>query len=58
MGNPRTAGFTSDKVLGIIAAVAVAAGAYWASTVAAGKAVALPAPAFDPAPAGTRETAS
>ena len=47
----------SDKLLGIVAIIAVAAGAYWASTVAAEKAVKLPAPAFDAATTSTQETA-
>ena len=54
----RSAGaFVSDKVLGIIAVIAIAAGAWWASSSAAEKAVKLPAPAFETAVAGTQETA-
>lgn len=47
----------SDKLLGLIAVIAVAAGAYWASTSAAQKAVVLPPPAFDTSASGTQETA-
>ena len=47
----------SDKLLGLIAIIAVAAGAYWASTSAAQKAVVLPPPAFDTLASGTQETA-
>ena len=57
MGDRSTGAFVSDKVLGIIAVIAVAAGAWWASNSAAEKAVKLPAPAFDAAVAGTQETA-
>ncbi|NPC54522.1 peptide-methionine (S)-S-oxide reductase MsrA [Caenimonas soli] len=49
--------FLSDKVPGIIAIIAVALGAYWASNSAAEKAVSLPAPAYDAAVATTQETA-
>ena len=57
MGDRSTGAFVSDKVLGIIAVIAIAAGAWWASNSAAEKAVKLPAPAFDAAVAGTQETA-
>jgi peptide-methionine (S)-S-oxide reductase len=57
MGDRNTGAFVSDKVLGIIAVIAVAVGAYWASNSAAEKAVKLPAPVFDAAVAGTQETA-
>ena len=57
MGDRSTGAFVSDKVLGIIAVIAVAAGAWWASNSAAEKAVKLPAPAFDPAVTSTQETA-
>ena len=57
MGNPGMGAFVSDKVLGIIAVIAVAAGAYWASHSAAEKVVRLAAPAFDAAVASTQETA-
>jgi peptide-methionine (S)-S-oxide reductase len=57
MGDRSTGAFVSDKVLGIIAVIAIAAGAWWASNSAAEKAVQLPAPAFDAAVAGTQETA-
>jgi peptide-methionine (S)-S-oxide reductase len=55
MGDRSTGAFVSDKVLGIIAVIAIAAGAWWAS--AAEKPVKLPAPAFEAAVAGTQETA-
>ena len=57
MGDRSTGAFVSDKVLGIIAVIAIAAGAWWASNSAAEKAVKLPAPAFEAAVAGTQETA-
>ena len=57
MGDRSTGAFFSDKVLGIIAVIAVAAGAWWASSFAAEKAVKLPVPAFDAPVAGTQETA-
>jgi peptide-methionine (S)-S-oxide reductase len=47
----------SDKLLGLIAVIAVAAGAYWASTSAAQKSVVLPPPAFDTSASDTQETA-
>jgi peptide-methionine (S)-S-oxide reductase len=50
-------GFISDKVLGIIGAIAVAAGAWFATNSAAEKAVKLPAPAVDPAVSAQQETA-
>ena len=51
-------GFVSDKVLGIIAVVAVAVGAYWATGSAAEKAVKLPPPVLDNATAASaQETA-
>ena len=57
MSHPGTRAFVSDKVLGIIAILAVAAGAYWASTSAAEKALRLPAPAFEAPVASTQQTA-
>jgi peptide-methionine (S)-S-oxide reductase len=57
MGHRRAAGFVSDKILGIIAVIALAAGAYWASTVAAEKAIKLPPPALDPGVTSAQETA-
>jgi len=47
MDMKRMAGVISDKVLGLIAVVAVAAGAFWATGSAAEKAVKLPPPASD-----------
>jgi peptide-methionine (S)-S-oxide reductase len=57
MADRSTGAFISDKVLGIIAVIALAAGAYWASTSAAEKAVKLPAPAFEVPATGAQETA-
>jgi peptide-methionine (S)-S-oxide reductase len=54
---PLQRGLVSDKVLGFIAVVAVAAGAWFATNSAAEKAVKLPAPAVDPAVAAQQETA-
>lgn len=57
MNIQRLGGFVSDKVLGIIAVVAVAAGAWFTTNSAAEKAVQLPAPAFDPPAVAVQETA-
>ncbi len=57
MNIQRLGGFVSDKVLGLIAAVAVAGGAWFATNSAAEKAVRLPPPAFDPPAASAQETA-
>ena len=45
------------KFFGLIAAVLIAGGAYWATSSAAEKAVKLPPPAVDATVAGTQETA-
>lgn len=50
-------GVISDKVLGAIAVVAVAAAAWLATGSAAEKAMRLPAPVFDPPVAATQDTA-
>lgn len=47
----------SDKLLGAIAVVAVAAAAWWATSSAAEKAVRLPTPVYDPPVAAVRQTA-
>jgi peptide-methionine (S)-S-oxide reductase len=57
MNNQVQRGFISDKILGVIAVVAVAAGAWLATASAAEKAVKLPPPAVDPAVSAQQETA-
>jgi peptide-methionine (S)-S-oxide reductase len=57
MNIQRLGGSVSDKILGIIAVAAVAAGAWLNTSSAAEKAVRLPAPAFDAPTAGAQETA-
>jgi len=50
-------GFISDKILGILAVVAVAGAAWFTTNSAAEKAVKLPSPAVDPAATAQQETA-
>ncbi|HSV36574.1 MAG TPA: peptide-methionine (S)-S-oxide reductase MsrA [Ramlibacter sp.] len=50
-------GVISDRILGLVAVLAVAAGAWWASNSAAEKAVLLPRPAYDAPSTAMRETA-
>jgi peptide-methionine (S)-S-oxide reductase len=57
MNIQHMSGVVSDKVLGIIAVVAVATCGWFASNSAAEKVVRLPAPVFDPSGAGPQATA-